>query len=266
MQTTNFLPGMNPFLQARWPDAQTRLIAYIGDALNERLPSDLAVIAEESISIDCDAEPDVQMRADVAVVEQASICFPASVATLHDTSTIALAEPETIRVSPTRRWLEIRDVDNHLVTVIELLSPSSKSPVASANLARRHEQLIRAGVNIVEIDLIRGGLRSLPELLSAELKDAAPQTMYLIIVGRAHCPDEGQVYYCPLRERLPAFAIPLRATDNPVPLDLQPLIDRCYQTGRYWQLSQRPLPPPGLAADEQVWVDQQRSAAGLIVV
>lgn len=264
MQTTNFLPGMNPFLQARWPDAHTRLIAYIGDALNERLPSDLAVIAEESISIDCEADSDVRMRADVAVVEQPSIRFPDSVASLDDTSTIALAQPETIRISPTQRWLEIRDVDNNLVTVIELLSPSNKTPVASTNLARRHEQLIRSGVNVVEIDLIRGGARTLPELLSAELKETGSQTMYLIIVGKAHCPDERQVYYCPLRDRLPAFAIPLRATDNPVPLDLQPLIDRCYQTGRYWQVSQRSLPLPALHADEQSWVDQQRTAAGLI--
>lgn len=264
MQTTNFLPGMNPFLQARWPDAHTAMIGYIRESLNERLPSDLAVIAEESISIDCETEPDVRMRADVAVVEQASIRYPDSLAPLDDTSTMTLAQPETIRISPTRRWLEIRDVDNHLVTVIELLSPSNKTPVAAANLARRHEQLIRSGVNVVEIDLIRGGLRTLPELLTAELKETSLQTTYLIIVGKAHCPDERQVYYCPLRDRLPAFAIPLRATDNPVPLDLQPLIDRCYQTGRYWQLSQRPLPPPALTADEQAWVDQQRAAAGLI--
>lgn len=264
MQTTNFLPGMNPFLQARWPDAHTRLIAYIGDALNERLPSDLAVIAEESISIDCEPDANVRMRADVAVVEHPSIRVPASVATLDETSTITLAEPETIRISQTRRWLEIRDVNNHLVTVIELLSPSNKTPVASENSARRHEQLIRAGVNVVEIDLIRGGTRTLPELMSAELKDFGSQTVYLIIVGNAHCPDERQVYYCPLRDPLPAFAIPLRATDDPVPLELQPLIDRCYQTGRYWQVSQRVLPPPALAADEHVWVDQQRAAAGLI--
>lgn len=264
MQTTNFLPGMNPFLQARWPDAHTAMIGYIRESLNERLPSDLAVVAEESISIDCETEPDVRMRADVAVVEQASIRYPDSLATLDDTSTMTLAQPETIRISPTRRWLEIRDVDNQLVTVIELLSPSNKTPVAAANLARRHEQLIRSGVNVVEIDLIRGGLRTLPELLTAELKETDPQTTYLVIVGKAHCPDERQVYYCPLRDRLPAFAIPLRATDNPVPLDLQPLIDRCYQTGRYWQLSQRPLPPPALTTDEQAWVDQQRAAAGLI--
>lgn len=230
MQTTNFLPGMNPFLQARWPDAHTRLIAYIGDSLNERLPSDLAVIAEESISIDFE-ETDVRLQADVAVVEQPILRFPDSIPAHDDTSTLTLAEPETIHAAPTQRWLEIRDVDNHLVSVIELLGPSNKTPRESANLARRHEQLIHGGVNVIEIDLIRGGLRTLPDALSAELKDND---------------------------------IPLRRTDKPVPLDLQPLIDRCYQTGRYWQLSQRPLPPPALPADEQAWLDQHRIAAGLI--
>ena len=38
---------MNPFLELRWPDAHTRLLAYIGDALSEELPADLAVRAEE---------------------------------------------------------------------------------------------------------------------------------------------------------------------------------------------------------------------------
>lgn len=264
MQTTNFLPGMNPYLQARWPDAHTRLIAYIGDALNDRLPNDLAVIAEETITIDVEEETNVRMRADVAVVEQPRIRFPDSIPADSETLTLELAQPETVRVSTTRRWLEVRDVDNHLVTVIELLSPSNKTPMASQNLAARHARLIRNGVNVVEIDLIRGGFRTLPDLIAAELRDTGSQTMHLVVVGKAHCLEERQVYYCPLRERLPAFAIPLRDTDAPVPLDLQPLIDRCYETGRYWQLSQRPLPPPSLEADEQAWVDQHRVTAGLI--
>ena len=264
MQITNFLPGMNPYLQARWADAHTRMIAYIGDALSEKLPNDLAVIAEESISIDFEMESDIRMRADVAVVEQQRIRFPDSIPMQQDTSTLTLAEPETIRVSPTQRWLEIRDIDNHLVTLIELLSPSNKTLHASVSIAIRHEQLIRSGVNVVEIDLIRGGLRTLPDQLNAELRETPSQTMYLIIVGKAHCPDERQVYYCPLRERLPAFAVPLRKTDASVPLDLQPLIDRCYQTGRYWQLSQRPLPLPVLADEELAWVNQHRANAGLI--
>ena len=264
MQVTNFLPGMNPYLQVRWPDAHTRLIAYIGDALSEKLPNDLAVIAEESISIDFDAEPDLRMHADVAVVEQQRIRFPDSIPLLQDTSTLVLAEPETIRVSPTERWLEIRDIDNHLVTLIELLSPSNKTFHTSVSIAIRHEQLIRSGVNVVEIDLFRGGFRTLPDSLKAELRETPSQTMYLIVVGKAHRPDERKVYYCPLRERLPAFAVPLRKNDASVPLDLQPLIDRCYQTGRYWQLSQRPLPSPGLADDEKAWIDEHRATAGLI--
>ena len=264
MQITNFLPGMNPYLQARWPDAHTALIGYIREALSEKLPNDLAVVAEESISIDFDTEPDIRMRADVAVVEQQRIRFPDSMPMQQDTSTLALAEPEIIRASPTRRWLEIRDIDNHLVTLIELLSPSNKLYHASIGMAIRHEQLIRSGVNVVEIDLIRGGFRTLPDALNAELKASTSQTMYLIVVGKANCPDERHVYYCPLRERLPAFAVPLRKTDAAVPLDLQPLIDRCYQTGRYWQLSQRPLPSPNLSDDELTWINQHRANAGLI--
>ncbi len=264
MQITNFLPGMNPYLQARWPDAHTALIGYIREVLSDKLPSDLAVVAEESISIDFDIESDIRMRADVAVVEQQRIRFPDSIPMQQDTSTLTLAEPETIRVSPTQRWLEIRDIDNHLVTLIELLSPSNKTLHASVSIAMRHEHLIRSGVNVVEIDLIRGGLRTLPDQLNAELRETPSQTMYLIVVGKAHCPDERQVYYCPLRERLPAFAVPLRKTDASVPLDLQPLIDRCYQTGRYWQLSQRPLPLPVLADEELAWINQHRTNAGLI--
>ena len=264
MQITNFLPGMNPYLQVRWADAHTALIGYIREVLSEKLPNDLAVIADESISIDFDTESAVRMRADVAVVEQQRIRFPDSIALQEDTPTLVLAEPETIRVSPTERWLEIRDIDNHLVTLIELLSPSNKTLQAAVSLAMRHEQLIRSGVNVVEIDLIRGGFRTLPDALNSELRETPSQTMYLIIVGKAHRPDERQVYYCPLRERLPAFAVPLRKTDASAPLDLQPLIDRCYQTGRYWQLSQRPLPSPGLADDERAWIDERRATAGLI--
>jgi len=109
MQTTNFLPVMNPYLQTRWPDAHTRLIAYIGDALGERLPSDLAVVAEESISIDFDDGSDLRMLTDVAIIEQPSLRFPDPVSMQQDTSILTLTEPETVRVSPTQRWLEIRD-------------------------------------------------------------------------------------------------------------------------------------------------------------
>ena len=58
----------------------------------------------------------------------------------------------------------------------------------------------------------------------------------MIRVSRAQRPGRHEVYRISLRERLPAFRVPLRETGPDVPLDLQPLADRCYRTGRYWQV------------------------------
>src|SRR5438309_1542328 len=49
MTTKNPFPGMNPFFESRWQDAHTRLITYISDALQERLPSGLVSGAEEQV-------------------------------------------------------------------------------------------------------------------------------------------------------------------------------------------------------------------------
>ncbi len=43
----NPFPGMNSFFEQQWRDAHTRLITYLSDALQERLPPDLAIRAEE---------------------------------------------------------------------------------------------------------------------------------------------------------------------------------------------------------------------------
>ena len=42
-----------------------------------------------------------------------------------------------------------------------------------------------------------------------------------------------EFYVLPLRERLPAIRVPLRRTDLDAALDLQVLIDQCYERGRY---------------------------------
>ena len=68
MTTRNPFPGMNPFFEQRWRDAHTRLIAYLTDALQERLPADLEAAAEEEVVVIGTGElapafrPDVQGR------------------------------------------------------------------------------------------------------------------------------------------------------------------------------------------------------------
>src|SRR5881409_2685867 len=67
MTTKNPFPGMNPFFEQRWLDAHTMLIAYMRDALQERLPGDLVAGAEEQVvAIGADWPPE-KFRPDVSV-------------------------------------------------------------------------------------------------------------------------------------------------------------------------------------------------------
>ena len=265
MQTTNPFPGMNPFLEIRWADAHTRLIAYISDQLNEFLPADLTIIAEEGLRIDSTSGEEIHLRADIAISQQSAIRLPEMPRTKSDdTDTVTLTEPEVIRAPATRRWLEIRDVDDHLITVIEIISPSNKTASGAMRFAARQESLLHHGVNIVDIDLIRGGERPIPDVFLPLLKTETGRTTYLIMTALGIDPEERHVYYCPLTERLPAIKIPLRPTDEGLTLDLQPLVDRCYQMGRYWQVSQRGLPGLPLGKEEQASAQQILVDAGLV--
>jgi hypothetical protein len=46
-------------------------------------------------------------------------------------------------------------------------------------------------------------------------------------------PDDFVIYPISLGDRLPGIAIPLLPGDGVVPVDLQVLLDRCYDTGLY---------------------------------
>ena len=149
-----------------------------------------------------------------------------------------------------------------LVTVIEVLSPSNKRDPGWTEYRARQRDFLSAGVALVEIDLIHGGLHTVA--IQSERFRRPAGTCYIVCVAR---PNTGiqrrEVYLCPLRQRLPTIRVPLRLGDPDVPLAIQPLIDRCYQMGRYWLgASSRTLDPP-LTADEAAWAAEQLQAAGL---
>jgi hypothetical protein len=48
--------------------------------------------------------------------------------------------------------------------------------------------------------------------------------------------------------------IPLRQSDQNVVLALQPLVDRCYRMGGYFNEEHRLVPGPPLSAEEAAWV------------
>ena len=174
---------------------------------------------------------------------------------------IVLAEPQIVHVDEDiERWIEIRTADGYLVTVIELLSPANKG-LDWERYRDKQTDFLHSTANLVEIDLLRGGRFMLP-VATQHLRLPAG-TCYFVGVRRAARHSEREVYCCPLAKRLPAVRIPLRPTDRDIVLDLQPLIDRCYELGRYYKGRFDEIPDPPLSTEEAAWVEERLRAAGL---
>ncbi len=254
---------MNPFMERTWPDVHLSLIAAIRAELGEELPEDLSAKGEQQVDVLGGDTP--RYRPDVAVVEDGwKSGLPPVWRPGAETGAVAVDEPLLVEADePPHRWIEIRTDEGRLITVIEVLSPANKKHHRADYVAKRADY-VSAGVNVVEIDLLRGG----PVTVDVEgwdyrRKKPGLGEHYLVCASRAVKPGRREIYPCPLRERLPVIRIPLRATDPDVPLDIQKLINHCYTSGRYWKLDySQPLEPPLFAEDAQ-WVADVLGAAGL---
>lgn len=254
----NPFPGMDPWMEATWSDVHLKLIAYIGDAVSEALPPDLRVRSEQQVSIGNEGE---RRRPDVAVLESWKQGIPPQWQPTVEGGAVMTAEPEIVMVDDeTLRWIEIRDRSGLLVTVIEVLSPTNKG-WDQANYLARQNTYLHSRVNLVEIDLLRAG-RHTVALPAENVREPGESARYLACVVRDAQPTSREVYYMPLRERLRAIRIPLRVTDADVVLDLQPLVDRCYRTGAYWQTDYSRPPAPPLGEADAAWARELLQAAG----
>ena len=263
---SNPFPGMNPYLEVQWSDVHTALIAYIRDALSEHLPDDLRSLAEEHLTVMANGN-EKSYRADIAVVDWDKNLPPLWQPDKESgLESVAAAEPEVLVVEPeTNRWVEIRERTGELVTVIEVLSPRNKTtPSGRKEYRDKQTNLIRSGINLVEIDLLRcGEYVGLAEETLLRKHDP-DQTRHIVTVFRAFCPNRREIYYCPLSKPLPTIRIPLRPSDPDTPLALQPLIDRSYQTGRCWHLDHSQDPPGAdWATEESRWIDARLRQVGL---
>jgi hypothetical protein len=258
MTNKNPFPGMNPFFERTWRDAHTVLVGYIRDDLQPRLPPDLVARAEEGVT---------------AVSEEGQRYYPdvrlSEPWILKEGGTTVAAEPPVVADEPirvfheeeTERWVEIRDASGRLITAIELLSPTNKKGGGMDDYLRKRRGFIQARVNLVEIDLVREG----SWVFSGRVRDALEKACatYGISVFRAANPIADEVYPIDLRKRLPAIRIPLRQTDPDVVLNLQPLINQCYERGRYHMLDYRTDPEPSFSASDAAWMDALLRDAGL---
>jgi hypothetical protein len=256
---------MDPYLEAHWRDVHASLIIYARDALQSVLPSALRARVEERVLLETpNGIGEHPLFPDVRVVEYSGKRGLES----KSQPRVAVAEPLLVEVEPDpaiETFLEIidRESGNRVVTAIEFLSPTNKSPGPNREqYLRKQHEVCSSTANLVEIDLNRFGTHTLAFPLG-HLKPEG-RTPYMACVRRASQRGQAEVYPMPLWERLPAIKIPLRPDDADVALDLQPLVEQCYRNGAYeGTLNYAADPDPPLLGADRDWAAEWLHEKGL---
>jgi hypothetical protein len=258
-------PGMDPYLERHWGDVHQRLITYICDQLQSALPGDMRARMQERVYIELPVGRH-EYYPDVRVIERprrtsgggTAVAEAASVAGVGN-GTLVPAEPIVLHLDAepiTEGHIEIIDVKSghRVITSIEVLSPANKHAGEGQRLfLQKREDMKRAGVNTVEIDLLRGGDRV--QMIRQEQVPPSHRTDYQVCVWRVSQPTAVLLYAAPLRERLPIIRIPLRPSDPEALLDLQAVVEQCYRNGGYDDIDYTDEPEPRLNKADAAWAD-----------
>jgi hypothetical protein len=123
----NPFPGMIPWLEEFWRDVHAKLLVYASDQLNGELPPGLQARVDERLAVDAEPEPHHYLP-DVAVAESWD---QSSRPVLGEAGLpVTAAEPYVVDYGrQVLRHVEIVDSRAHIITAIELLSPSNKDQV-----------------------------------------------------------------------------------------------------------------------------------------
>ena len=105
----------------------------------------------------------------------------------------------------------------------------------------------------------RAATRSATRFLSASISAC----LWAPAWARRAANDNLEIYRIALNMPLPAIRIPLRASDDDVPLQLQPLIEQCYANGDYdGDLDYARELDPALNGADKRWADALLRKAG----
>lgn len=257
-------PGMDPYLEGEmWQEFHETLASAIRAQLMPQLaPKYVALLAKRYV-VDrpalgiFDVPPQRTIYPDVHVV--ATPTAPASTQPGRAGTTVAepAVELPSLEEVP-QLGIEIRDVAQRLlVTMIEILSPVNKRGEAARDYAQRRFELLRTQTHLLEIDLLRQGLR-------IPLLGEVPLAPYYIYLSRAERRPFTQVWPISLRAALPTVPVPLLPPDADVALDMQAAVRECFALVGYERLLDYSGPPPSpeLSAVDTTWMEEVLQAAG----
>jgi hypothetical protein len=224
-------PGMDPFIElTEWAEFHVQMIVEFQRLLSVQVKPKYVARTERRVYLEHLPEERTQYQPDVQVFKTEP---PRSGAIAGSSATLEI-EPKLYAIPvPTEEreaFLEIRTVEkNEVVTVIELLSPSNKRRGSDGFRAYydKREELLRTGVNLVEIDLLRLGVKPLT------IEPLDPKTDYCALIHRANRKGQAEVYEWALRNSLPPIRIPLTDGDPDVHLPLQQAFATVYDFNAY---------------------------------
>jgi hypothetical protein len=240
-------PGMDPYLESWiWGDFHSNMISALGEQLNGKLPRRYIANTELYVWREDPPRGDRLLigRPDVHVADQRpGTGVGAAVAVVPSPITTLLPGVEV-----RQRYLRIvDDAERRIVTVVELLSPSNKGSHREAYRFKRDEY-IASGVNLLELDLLRSGVR--PPLGNP----APPIGDYYALVSRAEEPSLLRIWPISIRESLPLLPVPLDPGEPEVLLDVRAAMDHVYDKWRYGeQLNYGRPPVPALREPDGSW-------------
>jgi hypothetical protein len=240
-------PGMDPFLEGPlWPSFHAQFCSEIARRLTPALGERYVALVEERLiaqSVDDVAIAARLIRPDVTVAGRH---------TETGARTSVLEPPMRLEadfeIETPVHFVEIRDVANMtVVTVIEALSPANKTGEGRTDYLRKRRSLLHSDVNLIELDLLRGGER-------VPMRDPLPDAPYFALLYRAAMRPMADTWPIGLRAQLPTIPIPLLSPDPDAALDLQAVFQGAFDSVGYGRVIDysRALQPP-LTADDASW-------------
>ncbi|MEM6363819.1 MAG: DUF4058 family protein [Planctomycetota bacterium] len=248
-------PGMDPYLELDWGDFHSRIASLATEQINERLPNDLACRSEKRIVVSSPESFTRGIVPDVSIYE-----LPDSTEFESGGGTATAVAEEVLVKLPAYEFpqhsLNIIDLGTggRVITTIEFVSPVNKiRGEGLTQYLQKQDECRNAGVNLIEIDLCRAGDRELIFPIASLTTDQ--KSTYAAVVRRSRRPYEISFHRLPLQRPLGGIPIPLRDSDQEILLELQPLVERVYRTGRYGGpgLYQREL-KPSFNDDDAKWI------------
>lgn len=255
--------GMDPYIEScgLWGDFHDDLINEIKRALSEAAPERYLVRTNERsyhVLIESEGKTEHPFTPDVKITTNESGKKPKKKSSgVVVEEPVAEEGPVTLRafIAEAHResFVEIYENDStvRLVTTIEVLSPSNKRPGTEGwNLYQsKRQSALLSGINLVEIDLLRGGKR--PPML-----DPWPNSPYTLLVARGlSLYQRCKVWPASFQRPLHEIPVPLDHPDADIPLRLQPMIEAIYKRSRYGREIDysKPLKPP-LRGTDATWM------------